>query len=56
MVLLFAFGVMLYFLRSFLKAHELLLSAVLLITLLVSPYLYNYDFCYCSSVCSFDEQ
>ena len=43
-ILLFAFGVILYFLRSFLKAQELLLSAVLLITLLVSPYLYNYDF------------
>jgi hypothetical protein len=43
-VLLIAFGVMLYSLRHFLKAHELLLSAALLITLLVSPYLYNYDF------------
>lgn len=43
-VLLFAFGVMLYFLRSFLKSHESLLSIALLITLLVSPYLYNYDF------------
>ena len=43
-VLLFAFGVMLYFLRSFLKAPELLLSAALLITLLAIPYLYNYDF------------
>ena len=43
-VLLFAFGVMLYFLRSFLKSHESLLNIALLITLLVSPYLYNYDF------------
>src|SRR5688572_26491579 len=42
--LFIAFGVMLYSLRHFLKAHELLLSAALLITLLVSPYLYNYDF------------
>jgi hypothetical protein len=30
--------------RSLWKPHELLLSAVLLATLLVSPYLYNYDF------------
>jgi hypothetical protein len=43
-VLLIALGAMLYFLRSFLKSHELLLSAALLITLLASPYLYNYDF------------
>ena len=43
-VLLIAFGVMLYFLRTFLKAHEFLLNAALLITLLASPYLYNYDF------------
>lgn len=43
-VLLIAFGLLLYFLRSFLKAHEFLLSAALLITLLASPYLYNYDF------------
>ena len=43
-VLLIAFGVMLYSLRHFLETHELLLSAALLITLLVSPYLYNYDF------------
>ena len=43
-VLLLAFGLMLYFLRTFLKAHEFLLNAALLITLLASPYLYNYDF------------
>ena len=43
-VLLFAFGLMLYLLRSFLKSHESLLSIALLVTLLVSPYLYNYDF------------
>jgi hypothetical protein len=30
--------------RSLWKPHELLLSAALLVTLLVSPYLYNYDF------------
>ena len=33
-----------YFVRSSLKSHELLLSAALLTTLLVSPYLYNYDY------------
>ena len=43
-LLLIALGAMLYFLRSLLKAHEFLLSAALLITLLASPYLYNYDF------------
>ena len=43
-VLLIALGAMLYFLRSFLKSHAFLLSAALLITLLASPYLYNYDF------------
>jgi hypothetical protein len=30
--------------RSLLRSHELLLSVALLVTLLVSPYLYNYDF------------
>jgi hypothetical protein len=30
--------------RSHLKSHEVLLSVSLLVTLLVSPYLYNYDF------------
>ena len=30
--------------RSLLQSHKLLLSAALLLTLLVSPYLYNYDF------------
>jgi hypothetical protein len=30
--------------KAFLKSHELLLTSALLITLLVSPYLYNYDF------------
>jgi hypothetical protein len=33
-----------YFVRSTLKSHELFLSAALLATLLVSPYLYNYDY------------
>ena len=33
-----------YFSRSFLASHDILLSAALLGTLLVSPYLYNYDF------------
>lgn len=42
--LLVLFAILLYFARSFLKNHEWLLSAALLITLLVSPYLYNYDF------------
>ena len=43
-VLLVLFIVLFYFGRSTLKSHELLLSAALLVTLLVSPYLYNYDF------------
>lgn len=43
-VLLIAFLIVFYFLRSFLSSHEMLVSAALLITLLVSPYLYNYDF------------
>ena len=42
--LLVIFGMAFYFMRSLLKSHELLLSAALLVTLLVSPYLYNYDF------------
>lgn len=33
-----------YFLLPFLKTHEFLLTAALLVTLLASPYLYNYDF------------
>jgi hypothetical protein len=44
MVLLIVLLIVFYFIRSFLRSHELLLSAALLITLLVSPYLYNYDF------------
>lgn len=44
MSLLALFVISLYSVRHVLKSHELLLSAALLITLLVSPYLYNYDF------------
>jgi hypothetical protein len=44
LVLLIVFVVLLYLSRSYLKAYELLLSTALLITLLISPYLYNYDF------------
>ena len=43
-VLLIALLIIFYFIRSLLKPHALVLSAVLLLTLLVSPYLYNYDF------------
>ena len=43
-LLLVLFIVVFYLLRSRLKSHELLFSAALLVTLLVSPYLYNYDF------------
>lgn len=43
-VLLVILVISLYFIRSLLKSHELLLSAVVLGTLLVSPYLYNYDY------------
>lgn len=42
--LLLLFGIAFYFMRSSLRSHEFLLSAALLVTLLVSPYLYNYDF------------
>jgi len=42
--LLFVFVIVFSLIRSSLKSHELLLSAALLVTLLVSPYLYNYDF------------
>jgi hypothetical protein len=43
-VLLVILAISLSFVQSLLKAHELLLSAALLVTLLVSPYLYNYDY------------
>ena len=39
-ILIFLF----YLVRSSFKRHESLLTAALLATLLVSPYLYNYDF------------
>jgi len=44
MVLLVILIVLFYFVRSSFKTHEALLTAALLVTLLVSPYLYNYDF------------
>jgi hypothetical protein len=43
-VLLILLMLLFYFVRSSLLSHELLLTAALLVTLLVSPYLYNYDF------------
>lgn len=43
-LLLLLFAIAFYFMRSALTSHEILLSAALLVTLLVSPYLYNYDF------------
>jgi glycosyl transferase family 87 len=43
-VILVILVILFYFVRSSLLAPELLLTAALLITLLVSPYLYNYDF------------
>jgi glycosyl transferase family 87 len=43
-VLLILLIILFYFIRSSLMSPELLLTAALLITLLVSPYLYNYDF------------
>jgi hypothetical protein len=44
LALLILLGILFYFFRSSFTSHELLLSAALLVTLLVSPYLYNYDF------------
>jgi hypothetical protein len=44
LLLLVLFIVVFYLLRSRLKSREFLFSAALLVTLLVSPYLYNYDF------------
>ncbi len=43
-LLLVLFLVLFLLTRSLWKPHELLLSFALLVTLLVSPYLYNYDF------------
>ena len=44
LALLIVFVIVFAFNLSFFKSHEYLLSAALLVTLLVSPYLYNYDF------------
>ena len=44
LLLLVLFLVVFYLLRSRLKSREFLFGAALLVTLLVSPYLYNYDF------------
>ena len=44
LVLLIIFVAVFYFTRDLWKPHELLLTFALLVTLLVSPYLYNYDF------------
>jgi hypothetical protein len=43
-IILLALLILFYFLRSLLQSHELVLNVALLLTLLVSPYLYNYDF------------
>ena len=43
-VLLVILVVVFFFLRSLFASYEYLVSAALLVTLLVSPYLYNYDF------------
>jgi hypothetical protein len=43
-LLLILFLVLFILTRSLWKPHELLLTCALLVTLLVSPYLYNYDF------------
>ena len=43
-VLLIVLVISFYFVLPSLKTHQLLLTGALLITLLVSPYLYNYDF------------
>jgi len=44
LVLLIILLILFYFVRSSLLSSEFLLTAALLTTLLVSPYLYNYDF------------
>ena len=44
LVLLIILLILFYFVRSSVLSPEFLLTAALLITLLVSPYLYNYDF------------
>ena len=43
-VVLVVLIVLIYFIRSSLRSNELLLGTAVLTTLLVSPYLYNYDF------------
>ena len=43
-ILLVSLVVSLYFGRSLLKSHGMLMNASVLVTLLVSPYLYNYDY------------
>jgi glycosyl transferase family 87 len=43
-VLLLVLAVVFYYVLPALKTHEFLLTAAMLVTLLVSPYLYNYDF------------
>lgn len=43
-VLLILFGILFYFIHSTIRSHELWLGAATLVTLLVSPYLYNYDY------------
>jgi hypothetical protein len=42
--LLISFAIVFYFIRSLLTSPELVLSAAVAVTMLVSPYLYNYDF------------
>lgn len=42
--LIVLFAILFFFIRSLLTSPELVLSAALLVTMLVSPYLYNYDF------------
>jgi hypothetical protein len=44
LLLFLGFLAVFYLTRSLWKPHEMLLTAALLVTLLVSPYLYNYDF------------
>jgi hypothetical protein len=44
LALLLFFAIIIYSLRSLLRSHEFLLSAATLVTLLISPYLYNYDY------------
>jgi hypothetical protein len=44
LVLFIILLILFYFVRSSLRSPEFLLTAALLVTLLVSPYLYNYDF------------